>query len=83
MDATVAPTSASRLSARVPCRGAALTHGFGIAFYALAAATALGALLAALMIESRPAKAEPAPQVDASCAGAGVRGTPSSGSRDS
>jgi EmrB/QacA subfamily drug resistance transporter len=35
---------------------AALTHGFGIAFYALAAVAAAGALLAALMLESRPAQ---------------------------
>jgi len=34
--------------------GAALTHGFEIAFYALAAVAALGALLAALVLESRP-----------------------------
>ena len=77
-----------------PLSGAALTHGFEVAFYVLAATAALGALLAALMIESRPAQAEPAPQVDAFCAGAGVRGmtaassssksaTSSSGSRDS
>src|SRR5437870_8140364 len=33
---------------------AALTHGFEIAFYVLAAVAALGALLAALMIETRP-----------------------------
>jgi EmrB/QacA subfamily drug resistance transporter len=39
--------------------GAALTHGFEIAFYVLAAVAALGALLAALMLESRPAEAEP------------------------
>jgi EmrB/QacA subfamily drug resistance transporter len=45
-----------------PLSGAALTHGFGIAFYVLAGTAALGALLAALMIESRPAPAEPAPQ---------------------
>jgi MFS family permease len=37
--------------------GAALTHGFGIAFYVLAAVAALGAVLAALMLESRPAEA--------------------------
>jgi MFS family permease len=42
-----------------PFSGAALTHGFEIAFYALAAVAALGALLAALMLESRPAQAEP------------------------
>src|SRR5437870_6844333 len=34
--------------------GAALTHGFEVAFYVLAATAALGALLAALMIETRP-----------------------------
>jgi EmrB/QacA subfamily drug resistance transporter len=38
--------------------GAALTHGFEIAFYALAAIAALGALLAALMLESKPPQAE-------------------------
>jgi MFS family permease len=43
--------------------GAALTHGFEIAFYVLAAVAALGALLAALMLESRPAQAEPEPEV--------------------
>ena len=35
---------------------AALTHGFQIAFYALAALAGLGALLAALMLESKPAE---------------------------
>jgi EmrB/QacA subfamily drug resistance transporter len=39
--------------------GAALTHGFTIAFYVLAALAALGALLAALMLESKPAAARP------------------------
>jgi EmrB/QacA subfamily drug resistance transporter len=34
--------------------GAALTHGFQIAFYVLAALAALGALLAAVMLESKP-----------------------------
>jgi EmrB/QacA subfamily drug resistance transporter len=34
--------------------GAALTHGFQIAFYVLAALALLGALLAALLVESRP-----------------------------
>jgi hypothetical protein len=38
--------------------GAALTHGFQIAFYVLAAMAALGALLAAVMLESRPAEPE-------------------------
>jgi hypothetical protein len=44
--------------------GAALTHGFQIAFYALAAAAAVGAVIAALLIESQPAQAEREPQVD-------------------
>src|SRR6185295_19554343 len=38
--------------------GAALTHGFQIAFYALAAAAAVGAAIAALLIESQPAQVE-------------------------
>jgi EmrB/QacA subfamily drug resistance transporter len=40
--------------------GAALTHGFEIAFYVLAAVAALGALLSALMLESKP----PQPELD-------------------
>jgi MFS family permease len=35
---------------------AALTHGFSIAFYVLAALAALGAIVAAVFIESRPAE---------------------------
>jgi EmrB/QacA subfamily drug resistance transporter len=38
--------------------GAALTHGFQVAFYVLAAVAALGALLAALILESNPSPAE-------------------------
>ena len=38
--------------------GAALTHGFQIAFYVLAALALLGALLAAAMIESHPATSD-------------------------
>ena len=38
--------------------GAALTHGFEIAFYVLAGISALGAVLAALMLESHPSQAE-------------------------
>ena len=41
--------------------GSALTHGFQIAFYALAAGAAVGAVLAALVIESQPAEAEHEP----------------------
>src|SRR5206468_5658698 len=40
--------------------GAALTHGFQIAFYVLAALAAAGAVLAAVMLESNPAE----PQVE-------------------
>ena len=40
--------------------GAALTHGFEIAFYVLAATAAVGALIAALLIEPRAFEAEPA-----------------------
>ena len=38
--------------------GAALTHGFQMAFYVLAALAGLGAVLAALMLESKPAEPE-------------------------
>jgi EmrB/QacA subfamily drug resistance transporter len=38
--------------------GAALTHGFQIAFYVLAALAGLGAVLAALLLESKPAEPE-------------------------
>jgi EmrB/QacA subfamily drug resistance transporter len=39
--------------------GAALTHGFEIAFYVLAALAALGAVVAAVFIESQPAVTQP------------------------
>jgi hypothetical protein len=38
--------------------GPALTHGFAIAFYVLAALAAAGAILAAVMVESKPRLAE-------------------------
>jgi MFS family permease len=41
-----------------PLSGPALTHGFEIGFYVLAALAALGAVLAALLIESTPAAPE-------------------------
>jgi EmrB/QacA subfamily drug resistance transporter len=44
--------------------GAALTHGFQIAFYFLAATAAVGAALAAIVIEPQPARAESEPEVD-------------------
>jgi MFS family permease len=40
--------------------GSALTHGFGIAFYVLAALAALGAVVAAVFVESQ--RAEPQPE---------------------
>jgi EmrB/QacA subfamily drug resistance transporter len=43
--------------------GPALTHGFQIAFYVLAATAAVGAVLAALLIEPQPAEAEREPEV--------------------
>jgi hypothetical protein len=43
--------------------GAALTHGFRIAFYVLAATAAVGALLSALLIEPQPAQVEVEPEV--------------------
>src|SRR5690242_12870194 len=41
-----------------PLGGAALTHGFAIAFYVLAAIAALGAVAAAVLVESDPAVPE-------------------------
>jgi len=38
--------------------GAALTHGFEVAFYVLAGISAVGALLAAVMLESHPSQPE-------------------------
>jgi EmrB/QacA subfamily drug resistance transporter len=59
---TIATTFTSRyLDAHVgasPVGGAALTHGFEIAFYVLAGLAGLGALLAALMLESQPIRSE-------------------------
>ena len=38
--------------------GAALTHGFQVAFYVLAAVAAVGAILSAVLLESNPAQPE-------------------------
>ena len=38
-----------------PAGGAALTHGFATAFYVLAAVAAAGAVISAMLVESRPA----------------------------
>jgi len=43
--------------------GTALTHGFQIAFYVLSATAAVGAVLAALLIESQSSEAEREPEV--------------------
>jgi EmrB/QacA subfamily drug resistance transporter len=60
---TVATTSTSHFLAghpgSNPFDGAALTHGFQVAFYVLAGLALLGALLAALLVESKPADGEP------------------------
>src|SRR3954466_5506581 len=42
--------------------GPALTHGFSVAFYVLAGLAALGAVLSALMLESKPGHADHAPE---------------------
>jgi EmrB/QacA subfamily drug resistance transporter len=59
---TVATTFTTRYVDAHPGSGsfspAALTHGFQIAFYVLAGMAAVGALIAAAMLESRPAQAE-------------------------
>jgi len=56
---TVATTFTTRFvdvhPGATPLGGQALTHGFAIAFYALAAMAAVGAVLAAVLIESTPA----------------------------
>jgi EmrB/QacA subfamily drug resistance transporter len=41
-----------------PASGAALTHGFEIAFYVLAAIAALAAVASALLVESKPPRAD-------------------------
>src|SRR6266566_3090347 len=41
-----------------PLGGAALTHGFAIAFYVLAAVAVFGAIVAALLVESKPSAPE-------------------------
>jgi EmrB/QacA subfamily drug resistance transporter len=57
---TVATTFTSRYvdghAGTTAFSGPALTHGFQIAFYVLAALAAAGAVLSALMLESRPAQ---------------------------
>jgi EmrB/QacA subfamily drug resistance transporter len=59
---TVAATYTSRYvgahPGSVPTDGAALTHGFAIAFYVLAGLAALAAVAAAVLVESKPALAE-------------------------
>jgi MFS family permease len=45
-----------------PLSGAALTHGFEIAFYALAATAAVGAVVAAVLIQPQPTQAESKPE---------------------
>jgi MFS family permease len=64
---TIATTFTSRYvdshAGITPLSGPALTHGFQAAFYVLAVTAAVGAALAALLIESQPAQAEREPEV--------------------
>src|SRR5436189_1221741 len=59
---TIATTFTTRYvdvhAGATPLGGAALTHGFGIAFYVLAAVAVVGAVAAALLVESDPAVPE-------------------------
>ena len=59
---TIATTFTTRYvdvhTGATPLGGAALTHGFAIAFYVLAAVAALGAVAAAVLVESNPAVPE-------------------------
>ena len=59
---TIAATYTSRYlvghPGTAPADGAALTHGFAIAFYVFAAVAALGAIAVAVLLESRPESAE-------------------------
>ena len=59
---TVATTFTARYvdahSGSISFSRAALTHGFQIAFYVLAGMAALGAVLAAVMLESKPVEVE-------------------------
>jgi MFS family permease len=47
-----------------PLGGTALTHGFAIAFYVLAAIAAAGAVVAALLVESRPPEVQEEAVID-------------------
>jgi EmrB/QacA subfamily drug resistance transporter len=61
---TIATTATSRYVGShlgsTPGSADALSHGFAVAFYVLAALAALGALLAAVLLESSPPNPEPA-----------------------
>jgi len=62
---TIATTATSHFVSdhpgATPLGDAALTHGFQIAFYALAAVALAGAFVAALLTERRPAVTEQVP----------------------
>src|SRR6266566_794317 len=59
---TIATTFTTRYvdahAGATPLGGAALTHGFAIAFYVLAAVAVFGAIVAALLVESKPSAPE-------------------------
>jgi EmrB/QacA subfamily drug resistance transporter len=61
---TIAATYTSRYlvshPGTAPTDGAALTHGFAIAFYVLAGVATLGAIAVAILVEARPSRAEDA-----------------------
>ena len=65
---TIAATYTSRYldvhAGAAPAGGPALTHGFGIAFYVLAAVAVVGALAAAVLVESKPQLAEEAVEAE-------------------
>jgi EmrB/QacA subfamily drug resistance transporter len=65
---TIAATYTSRYldahAAANPAGGAALTHGFAVAFYTLAAVAVIAAILCALIVESKPQLAEVEAETD-------------------
>src|SRR4029077_18405552 len=76
---TIATTFTNRYvhshAGSTPFSGPALTHGFQIAFYALAATAAVGAVIAAVLIEPQPAQAGPRPEDGERQGAAGSRRT--------
>jgi EmrB/QacA subfamily drug resistance transporter len=69
---TIAATYTSRYLVAhpgpAPADGAALTHGFAIAFYVFAAVAALGAIVVAVLVEPKPVAVEQGERADLSMA---------------